>query len=161
MPPVPSSSIISYLSANKIPLASSSTGVSRVLVKAGLASWTGVSWVPQSPQNCWVLGLSALHFGHFVATSSPCVSRQNIIKESGRCQIELMCSYSFNPASLFLASSTSAMPGSASFQRERNFLFQIHFLQQRFVSRIRSDIIKNRVSLYTWHPGVPFLKTFG
>jgi len=28
---------------------------------------------------------------------------------------------SFNPASLFLASSTSAIPGSASFQRERNF----------------------------------------
>ena len=27
----------------------------------------------------------------------------------------------FNPASLFLASSTSAMPGSASFQRVRNF----------------------------------------
>jgi hypothetical protein len=28
----------------------------------------------------------------------------------------------FSPASLFLASSTSAIPGSASFQRGRNFL---------------------------------------
>jgi hypothetical protein len=28
--------------------------------------------------------------------------------------------YSLNPASLFFASSTSTIPGSASFQRERN-----------------------------------------
>jgi hypothetical protein len=27
--------------------------------------------VPQSPQNFTVSGLSALHFGHFIATSSP------------------------------------------------------------------------------------------
>jgi len=30
--------------------------------------------------------------------------------------------YYFNPASLFFASSTSGRPGSASFQRERNYL---------------------------------------
>ena len=36
--------------------------------------------------------------------------------------------YSFNPASLFFASSTSGSPGSASFQRERNFSYKILFL---------------------------------
>ena len=46
-------------------------------------------WVPQSAQNLDVSGLSVLHFGHFIATSSLCFGRQNIIKENVRCQIDL------------------------------------------------------------------------
>jgi len=45
-------------------------------------------------------------------------------RDKGTCdrkKTTLYRDYSFNPASLFFASSTSGIPGSASFQRERNF----------------------------------------
>jgi len=42
-------------------------------------------------------------------------------EEANNRQNEFLNFYSFNPASLFFVSSTSEIPGSASFQRARNF----------------------------------------
>jgi hypothetical protein len=47
------------------------TEVSRVFVTEGENSSAGVSNVPQSPQNCFVSGLSALHFGHGIPMTFP------------------------------------------------------------------------------------------
>ena len=73
------SSIISYLSAKVVPLVNSLTGVSMVLVTP--ISLMEGSLVPHSPQNFRMSGLSALHFGHLVATFSPLSGRKKDIKE--------------------------------------------------------------------------------
>jgi hypothetical protein len=50
-------------------------------------------------------------------------------RDKGTCdrkKTTLYRDYSFNPASLFFASSTSAMPGSASFQMGKEFLVMFY-----------------------------------
>ncbi len=70
IPPLPNSSMIWYHPAKVEPVVSSSFGASMVLVGAGISSDTG-SCVPQSPQNFWVSGLSALHLGHLFDIAVP------------------------------------------------------------------------------------------